>query len=691
MTQKFCTSCGNQVNFTSQFCNSCGTNLLNSLTGKLQADTLLDNRYIIHAMVGQGGMGAVYKAIDTRIQGRVCAVKEMSVLQLPPSERALAIQNFEQEAKLLADLHHPALPKVHDYFQEGHSGRHYLVMDFVTGDSLENLLSQRGSPFPEEQVRQWAAQLCDVLTYLHSQSPPIIFRDLNPRNIMVDPSTGDLKLIDFGIARFFKAGNSADTQAFGSPGYAPPEQYGQAQTDARSDVYSLGVAILNLLTMHDPSADPFNLPSARSLSPSVSQGLESVIYRATQTQPDLRYQTTSDMQRALLGKDVPVVGGKKTAVPWALIGGIGGVLAILLLIGLYFMMNSTSSSASPAPTAVTEIVTVIVREEVDEEIPSTAVIEEETTVEEGIDIAPAPKEEEVEEEETAVVEEAAPPTDEPPTVAPVVSNALGGGSGLIAYTAETSQSKEVFTYDMDTGNTRQLTHDSYDDYTPVWSADGRYIAYASGRNGRFDVFVIDVAASSIQNLTNGSGDNAYPSWSPTGSQLLFHSNRYGDFDVFSMNADGSNVRQLTNNDVPDLAPVWSPNGRQIAFAQSYNDRRQLAVMNSDGTGLHLITTDENYSRSHPSWSPDGQQLVFHMVTDKSIKNGLFIIDKDGNNLRQLTDSTDFAAEYSPDGEWILFHRSSGGNRTIYRIRPDGTGMTVVLDNPSDVREADWQP
>ena len=420
MTQKFCTSCGNQVNFTSQFCNACGTDLLNSLTGKLQANTMLDGRYLIHAMVGQGGMGAVYKAVDTRIKGRVCAVKEMSVLQLPPSERAMSIQNFEREAQLLAELHHTALPKVHDYFQEGHSGRYYLVMDFVEGDSLENLLVQRGSPFPEAQVRQWAAQLCDVLTYLHDQSPPIIFRDLNPRNVMVDPSTGKLKLIDFGIARFFKTGNSADTQAFGSPGYAPPEQYGQAQTDARSDVYSLGVAILNLTTRHDPSTDPFNLPLARRVSPLVSQELETIIYRATQTQPDLRYQTTADMQCVLLGKGGAIgAGGGKTAVLWKPIAGVVGALAILFLIGMYFRPVPTEPTPISASVIAPEVVTVIVTEEaVSTTEPTLAPATE--AVETGILITPEVKKTATTAMPTILPTETAVPT-APPTATTIPS------------------------------------------------------------------------------------------------------------------------------------------------------------------------------------------------------------------------------------------------------------------------------
>jgi len=361
MTRKFCTNCGSTVNFTAQFCNSCGTGLANSLTGKLQENTMLDGRYLIHTMVGQGGMGAVYKAVDTRIQGRVCAVKEMSILELPPAERQKTIELFEQEAKLLADLSHPSLPKVHDYFQEGHSGRYYLVMDFVEGDSLANLLEQQGSPFPEATVRQWAVELCDVLTYLHNQSPPIIFRDLNPRNVMVDPSTGKLKMIDFGIARLFKPEKAADTQAFGSPGYAPPEQYGQAQTDARSDIYSLGVTILNLTTMHDPSSDPFNLPAARSLVPALSSGWESVIQRAIQHQPDQRYQTAVEMRTALRSEDK-----EKTKTPWILIAGIVGIVGVLavLFMAAVYLMTRPSEMIAETETAIVDIVTEIVREEV---------------------------------------------------------------------------------------------------------------------------------------------------------------------------------------------------------------------------------------------------------------------------------------------------------------------------------------
>ena len=315
-----CPQCGKAISGAAKFCPWCGASSSSmgatptpppkpaAMTGQLSTGEILGSRYSVLRLLGQGGMGAVYKTMDTRIPGRICAVKEMSVANLPTHERPQAVRNFEREATLLAQLSHPNLPQVSDFFQDS-SGRHYLVMEFVDGETLEEMLLKQGSPFPEGQVREWALQLCDVLTYLHAQSPPIVFRDLKPDNIMLDKS-GRLKLIDFGIVRFFKAGQSADTQSFGTPGYAPPEQYGQEQTDARSDIYSLGVTLLRLATGHDPGHDPFNLPLASqvrragphgTVNPAVTDSLAQVIQRATQRTPTGRFQSVGELRAALEG------------------------------------------------------------------------------------------------------------------------------------------------------------------------------------------------------------------------------------------------------------------------------------------------------------------------------------------------------------------------------------------------------
>jgi serine/threonine protein kinase len=244
-------------------------------------------------------MAAVYQARDQRLPTKFWAIKELSTSQLAtPQELREAIQAFQREAQMLANLNHAHLPKVSDFFAEG--GRYYLVMDFIEGRTLEEMLAGRGNqPFPESTVFQWAEQLCDALSYLHTQNPPIIFRDLKPGNIMITPA-GQVFLIDFGIARLFKPGQTRDTVPLGSPGYAPPEQYGKGQTDARSDVYALGVTLHQLLTGWDPSNRPFQLPAARQLNPAISPHVDQALQKATRVDRNLRFSSVEEFRQALM-------------------------------------------------------------------------------------------------------------------------------------------------------------------------------------------------------------------------------------------------------------------------------------------------------------------------------------------------------------------------------------------------------
>ncbi len=371
MSQKYCFHCGKTILFDAQFCNFCGQaqpQTTQTLTGRLPAQFMLDNRYIIESLIGQGGMGAVYRVVDTRIVGRICAIKEMSVLSLPVPERPPAAQNFQQEAQLLATLKHPNLPQVHDFFQDGTSGRHYLVMDFVQGATLEELLLRQGRPFTEQQVRTWGWQLCEVLHYLHSQSPPVIFRDLKPQNIMLD-NNEQLKLIDFGIARFFKAAQSKDTQAFGTMGYAPPEQHGRGQTDPRSDVYSLGATLWRLLTVQDPADDPYRLPSVRRYNTAVSAELEAVIQRAMQLRPEDRFQSALEFRDALQPQVFPPPPPPPPPIRLMLL-----VIFLMLAgggIGWVVLNNSEPAPMSFATTsASTEIAEVVITVVVTSSVPS---------------------------------------------------------------------------------------------------------------------------------------------------------------------------------------------------------------------------------------------------------------------------------------------------------------------------------
>jgi serine/threonine protein kinase len=229
----------------------------------LQPGQILQHRYQIVQPLGKGAMGAVYLAQDNRLGNKFVAVKQFDPSVLPLQDQQWATKGFTQEAHMLAQLNHTALTAVTDYFNE--QGLLYLVMEYVPGQTLEERwLHQPGHRFDLPQILTWARQLCDVLHYLHSHDPPIIFRDLKPSNIMVLPN-GKLKLIDFGIARYFKPGQTRDTVALGTPGYAPPEQHGQKQVDARSDIYALAAILHQLLTGHDPALSPFNLQPITSL------------------------------------------------------------------------------------------------------------------------------------------------------------------------------------------------------------------------------------------------------------------------------------------------------------------------------------------------------------------------------------------------------------------------------------------
>ncbi|GCE10444.1 hypothetical protein KTT_03030 [Tengunoibacter tsumagoiensis] len=243
-------------------------------------------------------MGAVYQAKDLKRQGTMCAIKEMSLSMVPPAEQGQAIQNFKIEAKMLWGLDHPSLPRVMGFFSENQ--RYYLVMEYIDGQTLEELLERNKGPFPERRVLGWARQLCEVLEFLHQQKPPIIFRDMKPGNVML-ARNGQIKLIDFGIARFFRFSGNPDTQLLGTPGFAPPEQYGRAQTDERSDIYALGMTLFQLLT-NTLSETGFGLKDVRSNYPQISSTVARALEKATALDAEQRYESVAAFRRAILGE-----------------------------------------------------------------------------------------------------------------------------------------------------------------------------------------------------------------------------------------------------------------------------------------------------------------------------------------------------------------------------------------------------
>jgi len=287
---KTCPACSKPNNPQARFCQQCGQSLLTtaSATGPLPVGTMVESYKIIQQL-GRGGMGAVYLVKDTQTFNKPYALKEMLDRFTNPQERAEALQLFEEEARTLVRLNHPNLPHVTRYFP--YNQRQYLLMEYIEGQTLEELLLKNNGPLPELEVGRLVLQLCNVLTYLHQQTPPIIFRDLKPANIMLKKD-GVVKLIDFGIARMFDPNKTTDTLKMGSVGYAPPEQYGgKGQTDPRSDVYALGATMHQLLTGHNPSTMPFVFNHPRQLNPKLSVTMDKIIMKAVDMNPNQRYQS----------------------------------------------------------------------------------------------------------------------------------------------------------------------------------------------------------------------------------------------------------------------------------------------------------------------------------------------------------------------------------------------------------------
>jgi serine/threonine-protein kinase len=255
----------------------------------------LNNRYRIVKLLGQGGFGAVYRAWDINLN-IPCAVKEN--FGVDPN----SAKQFAREATMLATLRHPNLPRVIDHFLITGQGQ-YLVMDFIEGEDLQEKLDHTQQPFSETEAVTWVMQICDALSYLHSQNPPIIHRDLKPANIKITPD-GKAVLVDFGIAKLYEAHAKTTMGARAvTPGYSPIEQYGQSTTDARTDVYALGATLYTLLTAQEPIESPLRhntkLPPPRLFNPLISLHVEQAILKSLELASDQRYQTAIDFKTAL--------------------------------------------------------------------------------------------------------------------------------------------------------------------------------------------------------------------------------------------------------------------------------------------------------------------------------------------------------------------------------------------------------
>jgi serine/threonine protein kinase len=679
----------------------------------LQAGQQLQNRYRIIKSLGQGGMGAVYLAQDSRLGGKAVAIKELNPGILKPQDRQWAVSAFDQEARILAQLNHPALTAVTDYFSE--SGLLYLVMEYVLGETLEQLWQkQPGRRFNSQIVLNWAGQLCSVLEYLHSQARPVIFRDLKPANIIVQ-SDGRLKLIDFGIARYFKPGRTRDTMALGTPGYAAPEQYGQSQADPRSDIYALGVILHQLLTGQDPTLHPFHFLPVAQLAPNVPSNLATAVTKAVQQVPQQRPQNIQEFDLLLNPAIIP-------NIPY--IVTIGLLILFLLVIGVFVLpdgrpLRLAAVPDTPVATAGTivnvTIITVTIPV-IDETLTITLVVTEPagtptivpTTTPTATPIAtitPAPAAPELRERD---IGPAAP-------------------SGRLAFVSNRAGRDAVYIMDVgDPANARQVTNPSGRDWWPAWCGPDTLLFERADdvlQPTWQEIYRVSVLnPAQIEQVTSnqmpsGSDQNGFPSCSPDGRYLSFSahfatSSDPRDFNIGLVDTLLSSWRFNIFGNGYSLggAISWSPDGRAITFMHLVSRNFQVYRTNlSDPYSYVNLTEDYDGNSKYPDWSPDGAEIAFacgrspaatqiwglcSTLADRSAVTLLLSNLHEGAERDSASNEVFHAVtpSWSPDGRWLAFASSQGGNWDIYLYDvTEGKLTNLTRDWPSKEMHPRWAP
>ncbi len=673
----------------------------------LSEGQLLQGRYRIEHLVARGGYGAVYKAFDTTLN-RICAVKENLAFG-PHAER-----QFEREAQLLARLHHPNLPRVIDHFLLPECGQ-YLVMDYVEGRNLQEILRHRLRPFNQDEALEVIYQVCAALTYLHNQAPPIVHRDVKPQNIIVTPG-GPVMLVDFGISKVVYGEGDTMTGARGvSPGFAAPEQYGMAPADARSDVYAVGATLYTLLTCQVPVdslqrlTNQVVLPSIHQFNGGVSPAVEQVVYKALEPSVTQRLPSIDLLQQAL---HTAQSGSKRTGStrrrsPSLAVMFVGSVaLAVIVMIGMLrtslgsalfptgevtapraalspslTVLPNASRAGSTATATASPSATVSVRPT---NAPTNVAVQAPIP---GATQTPTPGQTATPMSTSTPVPTVPPAL--PPTIAPPPTP-LGGG-GMIIFDAEQDGRRDIYRIAPDRSGMVDLTNNPADDWIGSLSPDGRWLLFSSDRSGNWEIHAQDTEQGLVSRLTDDPAEDHDPAWSPNGERILFHSNRSdGVWRLYTMAPNGSDVRVLTHDPRGSWAGAWSPDGSKIVFSANFAKPGDIYVMNSDGSNVVNLTNSEAHE-STAHWSPDGEHIAFYSERDGNRE--IYMMDADGSNPVRLTEdtSTDTTPNWSPDGQHIVFASDRHGNMDLYRLDLATDSITQLTDDTFVEGSPFWAP
>ncbi len=722
---------------------------------QLAPDTLLHNRYRILEVLGQGGMGSVYRAIDENL-GVEVAVKDNL---FTTAEYA---RQFKREAMILAGLRHPNLPRVTDHFVIEGKGQ-YLVMDYIEGEDLRERMERIG-PLPEDEVITIGAAVCDALAYLSSRTPPIIHRDIKPGNIKITPQ-GQIYLVDFGLAKAMKDMQVTTTGARAmTPGFSPPEQYGAARTDHRSDIYSLAATLYAALTGALPedalsrAMDQSELTPIRTHNPEVSPRLAAAIEKALSVRPDDRYQSAEEFKRALLSvrkagdlrefsvtppppkkidanaelkiekagepKEEKLPEGahgqsaqeresaeeslkkkpprKRRGCIWALF------FLILLGAGGWFWVTrvDTELPQRMLSTVYPRMIALLFTPTASPATPTEVVTLADT--ETLFPLAATSSSEAIIPTSTLAIIPSAtftplpsPTFTDTPTPLPTP---LGGGGGCIAYASNQTGRNQIFVISLDGTGLRQITDLEEGACQPDWSPDGKRLVFVSPCSINKDfyqnssLYIINADGSGLLPLPTVLGGDYDPAWSPDGRYIAFASLRNaGRPRIFVLDLESNTATMLSDKFGYDFQPSWSADGRQIIYVSKFLGQQQIWVMDADGQNKYQLSKDSRFLHYKPSWSLDGQWVVFtQLVTEGSIPWVVVSPYTPQGELEVFRVGQSpipmREAVFSPDGIWLAFEGwEAGGSHDIYIIAVSGAGKRRVTSDPSLEFDVDWCP
>ncbi|HSG45378.1 MAG TPA: protein kinase [Anaerolineales bacterium] len=721
----------------------------------LERGYLLHKRYRIVEILGQGGMGSVYRAVDENL-GVDVAVKENL---FTTDEYA---RQFRLEAVILANLRHPNLPRVTDHFVIGDQGQ-YLVMDYIEGEDLRQRMERMGNITEDEAILLGAA-MCDALVYLHTRKPPILHRDLKPGNVKIT-SEGHIFLVDFGLAKVLHGSQATTTGARAmTPGYSPPEQYGTARTDPRTDIYSLGATLYASLTGIIPedglarAMDNTQLTPLRKRNTKISRRLAAAIEKAMGIDPGDRFQNADEFKRALLGSksktqrlpgeyiiDPPPPGTdvsverssmvkdaesssqdeapseelpefkppkkrkkKKKIVPALL-------LALLLLAAAFVGAVRFRPDLIPPPVMayVPAQLFSLISEPTQVPMLPTATMMPAT---QEATLAPTETQEAISTATATVAPtNTLPPvvevTETPESTAIPVATVTGGGTGEIAFASSRSGVPQIYIVNLDLTGLTPLTNMDEGACQPTWSPDGSQIVFISpclARGEFFDntysnssLYIMNADGSGQKPLTVVPGSDYDPDWSPDGKRIAFTSLRDGKKDIYVLTLESGAIARLTTvaGDVQENSqPSWSPFGNQIAYTVKRVDAYQVWVMSDTGQGnTQIARSGQLFWDFLPVWAHDSETILFSQ-RDAHVASRPWLLsiryeDRDSKDPTRLDLLRPVEdVEFSPDGAWLAYEgMDNNGNRDIYFMTVSGGNRTRLTVDPNVDFDPAWRP